>query len=173
MNARPTLQRAWVGVGANLGDPQDQVRTAISALRPFGLTACSSLYRSAPVDAVGPDFINAVCALDTALAAPDLLAALHAIEASLGRTRPHRNAPRSIDLDLLLFGDEISTTDTLRLPHPRLHQRAFVLRPLLELSPELRVQGLGRLADWLPSVADQPLERLAAPAHRPPPTMPA
>ena len=96
---------------------------------------------------------------------PDLLAALHAIEATLGRTRSHRNAPRCIDLDLLLFGDLVSATATLSLPHPRLHQRAFVLRPLLELSPELSVPGLGRLADWLPSVADQRLERLPAPAH--------
>ena len=165
MSARPTLQRAWVGVGANLGDAQAQVRLAIAAQRPLGLTASSSLYRSAPVDAIGPDFINAVCALDTALAAPDLLAALHAIEATLGRTRSHRNAPRCIDLDLLLFGDLVSATATLSLPHPRLHQRAFVLRPLLELSPELSVPGLGRLADWLPSVADQRLERLPAPAH--------
>ena len=154
---------AWVGIGANLGDAVATVRSAIDALgrlpdcRPGPVSA---LYRSAPVDADGPDYINAVAGLETRLGALALLAALQRIEADFGRERPYHHAPRSLDLDLLLLGAEQLDTPGLTLPHPRLHRRAFVLRPLLSLSPGLTVPGLGRLADWLPGSADQTLERL-------------
>lgn len=154
------LVRAYVGIGANLGDAAQTVRAAAERLRPLGLQRLSSLYRSAPVDAAGPDFVNAVAELDCALAPLDLLRALQAIEHDFGRQRPYRNAPRTLDLDLLLHGEERLDGEALTLPHPRLHQRAFVLQPLLELTPELAAPGLGLLADHLPAVADQRLERM-------------
>ena len=140
MNAA-TPVRAFVGVGANLGDARAQVLSAIAALRALPgaqVFACSSLYASAPVDAPGPDYVNAVVALDTTLTAVQLLHALHTIEAQHGRTRSTRNAPRTLDLDLLLYGEQRSDDPALTLPHPRLHQRAFVLRPLLEIAPRCR-----------------------------------
>jgi 2-amino-4-hydroxy-6-hydroxymethyldihydropteridine diphosphokinase len=112
------------------------------------------------VDAAGPDFFNAVAALDTLLAPCELLAALQAIEQRFGRERPYRNAPRTLDLDLLLHGDVQLDSPTLTLPHPRLHQRAFVLLPLLEIAPALDVPGLGALAGWLAASAGQRIERL-------------
>lgn len=159
---------AWIGIGANLGDARATVIQAAQRLRPLGLVAMSSLYVSAPLQASGPDFVNAVAALDTPLAAPDLLGALQAIEADFGRQRPYPNAPRTLDLDLLLMGDETIDLPHLCVPHPRLHLRAFVLRPLLELAPQLRAPQLGSLADWLPATASQPIRRVE-PA---PPTMP-
>ena len=165
MPDRP-VQRAYIGVGANLGDARATVCAALAALATLAdsrLVLASALYRSAPVDAVGPDFINAVAALDTAMAPLALLAALQAIEQQFGRRRPYRNAPRTLDLDLLLHGDAALQTPALTLPHPRLHQRAFVLRPLLQIAPTLAAPGLGRLADWLPACANQAIEQLPAP----------
>ncbi|EGJ09743.1 2-amino-4-hydroxy-6-hydroxymethyldihydropteridine pyrophosphokinase, partial [Rubrivivax benzoatilyticus JA2 = ATCC BAA-35] len=120
----------------------------------------SSLWRSAPVDAAGPDFHNAVAELDTTLAPAGLLAALHAIEAAHGRERPYRNAPRTLDLDLLFYGDEVIDTASLVVPHPRAHLRAFVLRPLLELEPGFEHPRLGPLVRWSAAAADQAIERL-------------
>jgi 2-amino-4-hydroxy-6-hydroxymethyldihydropteridine diphosphokinase len=162
MNAALSL-RAFVGVGANLGDPQAQVVSAIAALRELPNTqciACSSLYASSPVDAPGPDYVNAVVALQTTLTASQLLQALHAIEAQHGRTRSTSNAPRTLDLDLLLYGEQRSDDPALTLPHPRLHQRAFVLKPLLEIAPQLQVDGLGPLSSWLQKASDQDVWRL-------------
>ena len=160
--ATPTV-RAYIGIGANLGDALATVAQAIIALATLpgcgGLRA-SPLYRSAPVDAAGPDFFNAVVALDTRLTPQALLAALQAVEQVFGRLRPYPNAPRTLDLDLLLHGDAVLHTPTLTLPHPRLHQRAFVLRPLLDLAPALSAPGVGPLADCLPACAEQRLERL-------------
>jgi 2-amino-4-hydroxy-6-hydroxymethyldihydropteridine diphosphokinase len=164
---RRPVHRAYVGIGANLDDPRATVLAAIERLRPLGLVAASSLYRSAPVDAAGPDFVNAVACLDTPLSATDLLAALQAIEADFGRQRPYRHAPRTLDLDLLLHDDTVSNAASLTLPHPRLHLRAFVLQPLLELAPGLQAPGLGALAPYLPATAGQLVERLDSP-----PTMP-
>ena len=150
--------RAFIGVGANLGDPRAQVVSAIAALRELPGTqciACSSLYASSPVDAPGPDYVNAVVELQTTLTASQLLQALHAIEARHGRTRSTTNAPRTLDLDLLLYGEQRSDDPTLTLPHPRLHQRAFVLKPLLEIAPQLQVAGLGPLSLWLQRARDQ------------------
>ena len=155
--------RAFVGVGANLGDPRAQVLSAIAALRELPNTqciACSSLYASSPVDAPGPDYVNAVVALQTTLTASQLLRALHAIEAQHGRTRSTPNAPRTLDLDLLLYGEQRSDDPNLTLPHPRLHQRAFVLKPLLEIAPQLQVDGLGPLSSWLQKASDQAVRRL-------------
>ncbi|MFO1338948.1 MAG: 2-amino-4-hydroxy-6-hydroxymethyldihydropteridine diphosphokinase [Burkholderiaceae bacterium] len=157
------LTRAYVGLGANLGDAHAQVEAALGALAALPgsrLLARSSLYRTAPVDAGGPDYVNAVALLETALAPLDLLHALQAVEQRFGRERPYPNAPRTLDLDLLLHGDTRLASAELTLPHPRLHQRAFVLQPLAELAPGLVLPGLGPLADWLPAVAGQAVRRI-------------
>ncbi len=159
-------RRAWIGLGANLGQPRDALRSALAALSDIAgcrLAAVSSLYRSAPIGGGGPDYLNAVAAVDTTLDPEPLLDALQAIEDAHGRERPHADAPRTLDLDLLLHGDAAIQTPRLTLPHPRLHQRAFVLLPLLELAPSLAVPGLGPLAHWLPATADQRIERLGGP----------
>lgn len=159
----PAGRTAYIGLGANLGDARATLRAALQALAdlPDGqLLQVSSVYRSAPVDAAGPDFFNAVAALHTRLAPLPLLDALQAIELQFGRLRPYPNAPRTLDLDLLLLGDLQLHTPRLTLPHPRLHLRAFVLQPLLEIAPGLAAPGLGPLAGWLPGTAGQRVERL-------------
>ena len=156
--------RAFVGVGANLGDAQATVRAALQALGRLPETRCiaaSSLYRSAPVDASGPDFINAVAELHSTLPALMMLRELQAIEHAFGRVRSARNAARTLDLDLLLYGGQLMHSDVLTLPHPRLHLRAFVLLPLAELDPALSLPGLGALGPWLQRASDQAIERLA------------
>jgi len=162
MAARRSVQ-ACIGLGANLGDARATVSAATTELARLPdtvLRRVSQLYRSAPIDAGGPDFVNAVALIDTALAPHELLAALQDIETRHGRERSHRNAPRTLDLDLLLYGDERIATPQLTVPHPRMHQRAFVLHPLAEVAPEAVIPGLGLVADWLPSVADQRIEKI-------------
>ncbi len=158
---------AYIGLGANLGDAADTVRTAIEGLNRMPASrvlAVSSLYRSAPIEADGPDFINAVAALQTTLTAYELLAQLQALEAEFGRERPYQNAPRTLDLDLLLYGDRQIATDDLTVPHARLHQRAFVLLPLAELAGERYVvPGRGSIESLLPDVASQSITRLETP----------
>lgn len=159
------MTAAYIGLGSNQDEPRAQLARAfeeIAALPETRLTARSPLYRTAPVDAPGqPDFVNAVAAVDTRLSPPRLLAELQAIEASHGRRREYRNAPRTLDLDLLLYGDESLGGPELTVPHPRMHQRAFVLRPLLDLDAQARVPGHGRASDLLHACAGQPVERLA------------
>lgn len=131
--------RAYIGLGANLGTDLSatltQAALQLQALPGTQVVALSSVWRSAPVEASGPDFLNAVAAVDTALQPTELLDALQAIEQAHGRERPYRNAPRTLDLDLLLYADLVLDTPRLTLPHPRLGERAFVLRPLLEIAP--------------------------------------
>ena len=148
---------AHVALGANLGDARATVSDAIAALDRLPQTwllRASALYRSAPWEASGPDFINAVAAVETGLDAHELLRALQALELQAGRERPYRNAPRTLDLDLLLYGDAVIDTPDLSVPHPRLHERAFVLLPLAEIAPALVT------ASELQAVADQAIERL-------------
>jgi 2-amino-4-hydroxy-6-hydroxymethyldihydropteridine diphosphokinase len=156
---------AYVGIGSNQGDARAHVLAACDALAQLPethLAARSSLYRSAPVDAPGqPDYVNAVAALDTELSPAQLLDALQAIERRHGRERPYPNAPRTLDLDLLAYGDMILESPLLTLPHPRMHLRAFVLQPLLELDPRAEVPGRGRAAALLAACAGQRVERLA------------
>ena len=131
---------ATLGVGANLGDPRTAVRKAIEDLAQLPGTvtvAVSSLYGSAPLDADGPDYVNAVLQVRTALSPDALLAALQAIEQQAGRERPYRNAPRTLDLDILLYGEYRVDRDDLQIPHPRMWQRAFVVLPLAEIAPDL------------------------------------
>lgn len=149
---------AYVGIGANLGDARGTVTAAIDALGQLPhttLAARSSLYRSAPVDAIGPDFVNAVAAIETRLAAPELLDRLHGLEQGAGRERPWRNAPRTLDLDLLLYGRARIDSAALVVPHPRLRERAFVLVPLAEIAPSLVPR------DALAAVTSQVIARIA------------
>jgi 2-amino-4-hydroxy-6-hydroxymethyldihydropteridine diphosphokinase len=158
---------AYVALGANLGDPIATVRAAIEALRGIAganLIAASALYRTAPVGLhAQPDFINAVAALavdPAVLPAPTFLDALFAIEAAFGRVRSIKNAPRTLDLDLLLYGEDHHDTPGLTLPHPRMAERAFVLAPLAEIAPELVIPGQGLIGDLLDKVTRQRIERL-------------
>ncbi|UOD31565.1 2-amino-4-hydroxy-6-hydroxymethyldihydropteridine diphosphokinase [Massilia violaceinigra] len=154
---------AYVGIGANLGDARANVADALvrlGALAGSRLLAQSSAWRTAPIDSSGDDYINAVACIDTSLSAQELLAALHAIELAHGRERPYRNAPRTLDLDILLYNDERIDTATLQVPHPRMIERAFVLAPLLEIAPTIDVPGHGPARDYLAGLAGQPIERL-------------
>ncbi len=162
----PTV-RCHIALGANLGDVQATLDAACLALQ--ALPGCrwvgeSPRYRTAPIESSGPEYLNSVVALDVSDADPQapwaLLAALQAIEQRHGRERPYRNAPRTLDLDILLWGDRVIDDPQLSVPHPRLHLRAFVLRPLLELVPDLVLPGLGPARDHLGGVADQAIERL-------------
>ena len=156
-------ERVFVGLGANQGDMRATLASALKALDSHPAierVATSSLYCSAPVAATGPDYLNAVAELRTTLEPLDLLKLLQAIEADHGRRRPFPNAPRTLDLDLLLFGARELDYPGLTLPHPRLHLRAFVLEPLAQIAPELEHPRLGRLQDWRDRSRDQPVERL-------------
>lgn len=151
---------AYLALGANLGDAQASLRgatLAIAGLPGTRLVATSSLYRTAPLDATGPDYLNAVIAVATRLNAPELLLRLQQIEGQAGRERSYRNAPRTLDLDILLYGDASISSTGLQVPHPRMAQRAFVLVPLAEIAPA-RVSPAQLL-----EVAGQVIERLAAP----------
>jgi len=134
----PTVQ-AFVAIGANLGDAQAAVRAAMDAIGTIErttVTARSSLYQSAPIESSGPDYINAVVAVRTGLTAEAFLAELQLLEEQAGRERPFPNAPRTLDLDLLMHGNSIKDTPALTLPHPRMRDRAFVIKPLAEIAPD-------------------------------------
>lgn len=158
-------ERIFVGIGANLDEPADNVRQALTHLARMPqtrLVAASALYRSAPVDAPGPDFVNAVAELRTALPPDSLLAQLQAIEQRFGRERPYRHAPRTLDLDLLLYGLRRQSTPTLTLPHPRMFGRAFVLAPLAELAPSLACPDGRNVQQLLAGLGDQAVVKLQA-----------
>jgi 2-amino-4-hydroxy-6-hydroxymethyldihydropteridine diphosphokinase len=158
------VTRAFVGIGANLGDPVARVREATAALAGLPhtrLVASSSLYRTAPLGYTAQDdFVNAACLLETDLAPRALLDRLRAIEEAAGRERPFRNAPRTLDLDLLLYGGETIAEPGLTVPHPRLHERAFALAPVVELDPTCVIPGRGLARDWLARAAGQRIEKL-------------
>ncbi len=157
-------ERVFVGLGANLGDALSTLRVALTHLARMPqstLVAQSALYRGAPLDAVGPDFINAVAELRTELAPDDLLAQLQRLELAFGRDRPYRHAPRTLDLDLLLYGQRRVAGTGLTVPHPRLHERAFVLAPLADLAPDW-VLGHGlSVTVSLAGLSGQRIERIA------------
>ena len=156
------IVRAYIGLGANLGDSAATLRRVLAELQATdGITAvtASPFYRSAPVDATGPDFVNAVAVLDTRLPPLALLDALQALENSHGRQRPYKNAPRTLDLDLLTYGDTQQNHERLILPHPRMHLRAFVLLPLRDLAPDMWVEGKP-ISEWIDAIQDQAIERL-------------
>lgn len=157
--------RAYIGIGSNLDNPISQVRRAFQALA--ALPACrpvahSPLYRTAPVGGPPgqPDYINAVTVLDAMLAPNELLTALQALEEAQGRVRTEHWGARTLDLDLLLYDQLISDDPRLTLPHPRLHQRAFVLYPLRDIAPNLNIPGHGPLAGLLARCPPQTITRL-------------
>lgn len=148
---------AFIALGANLGDPVQALIGAITAIDDLPetkITRCSSFYRSAPVDATGPDYVNAVIAVSTCLCAPELLDQLQQIEETAGRERSTRNAPRTLDLDILLYGTAHIYSPALTVPHPRMTQRAFVLLPLAEIAPEWTEMVSS------PTMAEQRIERI-------------
>ena len=152
------MTTAYVGIGSNLNDPRAQVLQAFTELDGLPHTRVvrkSSLYRSAPMGhAAQPDFVNAVAQVETGLPAERLLAELQAVEARRGRERSFPNAPRTLDLDLLLYGTARIASPALTVPHPRMHERAFVLKPLLEIAPQLPFTA------QLDACADQEVERI-------------
>ena len=156
---------AFIALGSNLGDPERKVRQGLAALADLPRTrvaAASSLYRSAPLGPAGqPDFVNAVAQLSTGLAPQALLAALLAVERRFGRERSFPNAPRTLDLDLLLYDAQSIDEPGLAVPHPRMHRRAFVLAPLIEIAPDCVIPGIGPAADWLERCRDQSIDKIA------------
>ena len=156
-----------LGLGANLGNPLAMLKLVlgeIARLPQTVLVAQSPFYRTAPVDSSGPDYVNAVCAVKTRLAPEALLDELQRLENVHGRVRPTgvRNAPRTLDLDILLWDDEVICTRRLEVPHPRMHERAFVLRPLLDIFPQCSIPGKGRAADWLEKTLDQRISKIVS-----------
>ncbi|GAA4405745.1 2-amino-4-hydroxy-6-hydroxymethyldihydropteridine pyrophosphokinase [Advenella faeciporci] len=153
---------AYIGLGSNLGESRNVLQQALANLAAhpsIHKLEYSRFYRSSPVDASGPDYVNAVARLETPLASLELLHLLQGIENRYGRERPYVNAPRTLDLDILLFNEEINHSAELTLPHPRMHERAFVLLPLQELAPGI-VLAQGTLGTLLEQCKDQGIELL-------------
>ena len=157
---------AYVALGANLGDPLKalpEVIDVIEAVDGITVTGRSRFYSTAPIDASGPDYTNAVIRIETTIESEALLQTLLAIEKDFGRQRPVgiHNAPRTMDLDLLLYGDVVMASQTLILPHPRMHERAFVLVPMADIDETVEIAQKGRVKELLPTVADQMIRPLA------------
>ena len=152
---------AYIGLGANLGNPQVTLRAAALALAAFpgtSVSACSS--HSAPIDADGDDYVNAVVQLETILTPIELLGALQALEQQFGRERSYLNAPRTLDLDLLLYDEQILNTVTLQIPHPRMSQRAFVILPLLELNDSIAIPNIGLASTLVKTLQNQRISKI-------------
>jgi len=156
---------AFIGLGSNLEDPRSQLQRAfaeLDGLPETRLVAHSSLYRSAPLGYPDqPEFVNAVAKVATALTPQALLQALLQIEHEHGRERTFRNAPRTLDLDVLLYDDTQLHEHGLTIPHPQMHLRAFILQPLLEIAPDAAISGMGPARQALQNCSDQVLEKLA------------
>ena len=161
----PLQTIAYIGLGANLGDAVATLKAATQAMAKIPLTqflVVSSFYRSAPIDADGDDYVNAVAQIQTQLTPEQLLTALQNIEQHFGRTRAYQNAPRTLDCDLLLYGQINIDQPRLQIPHPRMHQRAFVLLPLLEITPALTIPNLGAAQSFVADVATQKIEKITS-----------
>ena len=143
--------KAVIALGANIGNPQEQMDIAVALLQEsLEITAISSFYKTAPVGGPEqPDYLNAVVLAESELSATDLLALLHGIEKVLGRERIEHWGPRTIDLDLIQYGTLLSSADELRLPHPRAHERRFVLQPWAEIEPDAILLTHGKISDLL------------------------
>jgi len=158
------MARAFIGFGGNIGDTRQLITDAIVCLAQrseLHILAKSCFYQSAPVDALGGDYINAVIEIETQLSPYGLLHVCQAIEQEFGRERPYANAPRTLDLDILSFEGVVQNETELMLPHPRIIERSFVLLPLLEIAPDFFLPNLGELKAYLPKVAHQRIEKLA------------
>ncbi len=162
-----TPQRAFLALGSNLDAPSHRLLKAfeqIAATPGITLVRRSSLYRTAPVGFIDqPDFVNAVAEVLTTLSPFELLAAALSVERQQGREREFVNAPRTLDVDVLLYADQRVDSERLTLPHPRAHERAFVLRPLLEIAPHCHIPGRGPARDFLPACGDQGIQRIHDP----------
>jgi len=155
---------AYIGIGSNLGNSSEHVLSAIHQLEQLPtikLAAKSSLYRTAPIQADGDDYINAVICIFTSLSPDTLLKELHNIENNHGRKRSYRNAPRTLDLDILLYDDYQMESIALTLPHPRITERAFVLVPLLEITPNITIPGKGPAQKYIEFVRTQQISILS------------
>jgi 2-amino-4-hydroxy-6-hydroxymethyldihydropteridine diphosphokinase len=161
----PALVTAYIALGSNLRDPPAQIRSALSTLAAMletRLVRHSSFYRNPPVGYLDqPEFVNAVAEIRTRLAPRDLLDQVLALERNQGRTRDFANAPRTIDLDILLYGGHVVNEPGLVIPHPRMLERAFVLVPLAEIAPDAIVPGQGRVSDLAKKVHASGLVRIA------------
>jgi 2-amino-4-hydroxy-6-hydroxymethyldihydropteridine diphosphokinase len=154
---------AYLGLGSNLGDARQSLKDAVVCLAQqhcITVLAKSSLYRTEPIDAQGDDFYNVVVKIETGLDARALLALCHRIEHHFGRERPYRNAPRTLDIDIILFGDERIDEPALNVPHPRAAERAFVLVPLLEIDADAAIPGVGRADTLVERLAHQRIEKV-------------
>ncbi|HEY4804109.1 MAG TPA: 2-amino-4-hydroxy-6-hydroxymethyldihydropteridine diphosphokinase [Paraburkholderia sp.] len=154
---------AWLGIGANLGDARQTLKDAVVCLaqqHTLTVVAKSSLYRTAPIDAGGDDYYNCVVKLETCLDVHALLGLCQRVEHHFGRERPFRNAPRTLDIDILLYGEATIDEPDLVVPHPRMTGRAFALVPLVEIDPELVIPGQGPASAFLAAVADQRIEKV-------------
>jgi len=169
LNPALNLVPAFIALGANLSNPESQVRAGFEALSMLPntlLAAMSSLYRSAPVGYLDqPDFVNAVARIDTALEPRQLLDELLGIEKQFGRVREFPNSPRTLDLDIILYGEREVREPGLTIPHPRMHERAFVVVPLAEIAPDAIVPGRGRVRDLVAGVAAAGLAKLETPEN--------
>jgi 2-amino-4-hydroxy-6-hydroxymethyldihydropteridine diphosphokinase len=157
------MARAFIGFGGNIGDTRQLITDAIVSLAlrtELQVITKSCFYQSAPVDAVGNDYINSVIEVETQLTPYGLLHVCQAVEQAFGRERPYANAPRTLDLDILYFEGVTQEDSELTLPHPRMTERSFVLLPLLEIAPDFFLPNFGELRAYLPKVADQRIEML-------------
>jgi 2-amino-4-hydroxy-6-hydroxymethyldihydropteridine diphosphokinase len=157
------MAKAFIGFGGNIGDTRQLITDAIVCLAlrsELQIIAKSCFYQSAPVEATGGDYINAVVEIETELSPYGLLHVCQAIEQQFGRERPYSNAPRTLDLDILSFEGVTQNETDLMLPHPRIIERSFVLLPLLEIAPDFFLPNLGELKAYLPNVAHQRIEKL-------------
>jgi 2-amino-4-hydroxy-6-hydroxymethyldihydropteridine diphosphokinase len=157
------MARAFIGFGGNIGDTRQLITDAIICLAQrseLNILAKSCFYQSAPVEALGEDYINAVIEIDTQLTPSGLLYVCQAIEQEFGRERPYTNAPRTLDLDILSYEGVTQNDTELTLPHPRIIERSFVLLPLLEIAPDFLLPNFGELKAYLPKVAHQRIEKL-------------
>jgi 2-amino-4-hydroxy-6-hydroxymethyldihydropteridine diphosphokinase len=158
----PATQRVYIGLGANLGDPNLALDSAVVGLKRIsvdGRVFESPRYRSAPIQATGPDYLNSVATFVTELDPDRLLTHLQQLEEKFGRMRTYPNAPRTLDLDLLLYGLKQINADHLTVPHPRITERAFVLLPLIDLAPNIMIPGQGYARLFIDDVQHQTIER--------------
>lgn len=157
------MAKAFIGFGGNIGDTRQLITDAIVCLAQrseLHILAKSCFYQSAPVEALGGDYINAVIEIETQLTPYGLLHVCQAIEQEFGRERPYANAPRTLDLDILFYEGVTQNETELMLPHPKIIERSFVLLPLLEIAPDFFLPNFGQLKAYLPKVAHQRIEKL-------------
>jgi|CryBogDrversion2_8_1035294.scaffolds.fasta_scaffold02021_2 2-amino-4-hydroxy-6-hydroxymethyldihydropteridine diphosphokinase len=157
------MAKAFIGLGGNVGDSRQILMDAIICLAQYPsiqIDARSGFYTSAPVDAPGNDYINNVIAINTTLAPKPLLQVCQSVEQRFGRERPYEKAPRTLDIDILIYDNLSMNEPELTIPHPRMTERMFVLLPLLEIDPEITLPSFGKLKEKLPDLSWQKIAKL-------------